>query len=226
MRFYRLTNKISITQAKLQSYRCCKTIKELDADSRQTIKDNHRWVNEVTGNDYPCPHIFKNMLDLLPPGAFNECDGFVQKRVDVFRAPFILVQACDSCRQQCMVPMDDIDLDCSGLPCTDNSRAKKNILFYEGPTGVLFILWALRIRRSPKLKMSILENTPDTWFVFSRCLETRIDCICLFLDNKYQTTNFCITQHSTIQNLLRQRIWYLQLLNSFWAISWIFSSYS
>ncbi|CAK9054632.1 unnamed protein product, partial [Durusdinium trenchii] len=59
---------------------------------------------------------------------------------------------------QCQVP--HVDFDVSGLPCTDNSRAKRGRELEEGPTGPLFAIWALRYRRY-RIPLGILENTPD-----------------------------------------------------------------
>lgn len=55
-----------------------------------------------------------------------------------------------------------MDLDISGLPCTDNSQAKQGRKFEEGETGPLFIIWALRLRRD-RVPLSVLENTPVNW---------------------------------------------------------------
>ena len=71
------------------------------------------------------------------------------------------------CRALSRTKVPDADFDVSGLPCLDNSKAKKHRMYYEGPTGVLFIIWALRYRRTPSLKLGILENTPDSWLVLS-----------------------------------------------------------
>ena len=48
----------------------------------------------------------------------------------------------------------------SGLPCVDNSKAKQGREFEEGPTGPLFAVWALRMKRY-RVKLGVLENTPD-----------------------------------------------------------------
>ncbi|CAE7812675.1 unnamed protein product [Symbiodinium sp. CCMP2456] len=53
-----------------------------------------------------------------------------------------------------------VDYDFSGLPCTDNSRVKRGRQFSEGPTGPVFIVWALRLRVYGVL-LAVLENVPD-----------------------------------------------------------------
>jgi hypothetical protein len=68
-----------------------------------------------------------------------------------------------------------VDLDTSGLPCADNSRIKAGRQHEEGPTGPLFIIWALRLKRL-SIRMAILENTPAPWL----SLVTVVVGLCLF----------------------------------------------
>ena len=62
----------------------------------------------------------------------------------------------------CLLP--HVDFDMSGLPCVDNSQMKQcngPRQFEEGPTGPLFCVWALRLRRY-HVPLAVLENTPAT----------------------------------------------------------------
>lgn len=53
----------------------------------------------------------------------------------------------------------------SGLPCVDNSRSKAGREFLEGPTGPLFAIWALRLKRY-YIPLAVLENTPAPSFEY------------------------------------------------------------
>ena len=53
-----------------------------------------------------------------------------------------------------------VDYDFSGLPCTDSSRMKHNREFVQGPTGPVFLVWALRLRVYGVL-LAVLENVPE-----------------------------------------------------------------
>ena len=87
--------------------------------------------------------------------------GFEDNRRAVFRAPQVQQQWCASHGQLCCsVPRVDIDI--SGLPCTDNSQSNIRRKFEEGPTGPLFAIWARRLLTS-QIPLAVLENTPATW---------------------------------------------------------------
>ncbi|CAE8624308.1 unnamed protein product, partial [Polarella glacialis] len=113
----------------------------------------------VTGSrhELPCRHF--DIMDLVPKGCYNEGDNFEKKKYDIFSSPLLLKPLCGT--HGCNCPgLASVDMDVSGLPCVDNSRSKIGRLFQEGPSGPLFVVWALRLKRLG-IKMGILENTPD-----------------------------------------------------------------
>ena len=86
--------------------------------------------------------------------------GFQKNRDAIYAAEPVLEQFCETHQTRCAIP--HVDFDMSGLPCTDNSRQKPGRLFEEGPTGPLFAIWAVRLRRY-QIPLAILENTPEAW---------------------------------------------------------------
>ncbi|CAE7410675.1 unnamed protein product [Symbiodinium necroappetens] len=90
--------------------------------------------------------------------TMHGCLGFQANRDAAMRSPFVEKLWCVTHQRYC--PLPEVDLDMSGLPCTDNSRAKAGRCFEERPTGPLFVIWAARLRRH-QVPFAILENTPD-----------------------------------------------------------------
>ena len=137
--------------------------KELDPKCHQCIRDHHVWSCQVAEADHELPCMFTDVMSLVPPKSFDPSTPFVQKKSDIYSSPLVLEQKCLSHNKSCRIPA--VDYDCSGLPCTDNSRAKcsskQGRQLYEGPTGPIFITWALRLKRSG-VKLAVLENTPAT----------------------------------------------------------------
>ncbi|CAE7587826.1 unnamed protein product [Symbiodinium sp. CCMP2592] len=101
---------------------------------------------------------FTDVLQLVPSGAYCPDSAFAQKRRRIFAEPTVLYQRCLTHGHDCPLPY--VDYDHSGLPCTDNSRSKHGRAFFEGQTGPMFAVWALRLRRCG-VKLAILENTVD-----------------------------------------------------------------
>ena len=142
----------------LRADRICAT-QERDAHCQQLICEHHKWVCQVLQHEHPTPCVFSDVLDLTPRDCFAEKSTFQQKKHAIYSSPTRLWHPCTVHCKECMVPF--VDYDHSGLPCTDNSRANHNWKLEEGSTNVLFIVWALRLRRFAT-KIAILENTPDT----------------------------------------------------------------
>ena len=130
--------------------------KEKHRPCHQVIFDHHNWCNKATDERNACPCLFEDILQLAP--EFDPADDFLRKTFFLFARPTYTTQACVTHKKMCVVPYSDYDF--SGLPCTDNSRAKRGRQFEEGPTGPLFIIWALRVKRH-RVKLAVLENTPD-----------------------------------------------------------------
>ncbi|CAE7466337.1 ttn-1, partial [Symbiodinium sp. KB8] len=102
--------------------------------------------------------VVNDMADLCPPGTIKSGRSFEENRRAIFQAPQAERQWCVSHGHLCPVPRVDIDI--SGLPCTDNSQSNTRRMFQEGPTGPLFAIWARRLLTS-QIPLAVLENTPD-----------------------------------------------------------------
>ncbi|CAE7205294.1 unnamed protein product, partial [Symbiodinium sp. CCMP2456] len=90
-------------------------------------------------------------------GSVDMSSGsFECKRRRVSAAALQQWQHCTTHARQCRVDTP-VMLDVSGLPCPDNSRAKRGRLFQEGPSGKVYIAWAAqhKLKQTPLL---ILEN--------------------------------------------------------------------
>ena len=105
------------------------------------------------------PCVFGDVLSFVAAASAVQNEDFVTKKQTIFSSPIRAEQWCDTHTRVCCVP--HADLDCSGLPCVDNSRIKRGRMMMDGPTNSVFIIWALRVKRY-KIKVAILENTPDT----------------------------------------------------------------
>ena len=68
-------------------------------------------------------------------------------------------------RQHCMTHNRDcplnqfVHIDFSGLPCPDNSRANAKRKFEQGPSGILYLIWAKQ-HRQKETPLLIVENVP------------------------------------------------------------------
>ena len=122
----------------------------------QIIEDNYAWAEEVAGNRHPFPCLHEDVLELV--GPFNPRLPFNEKKKIIFRGPLNCTPSCLTHGVHCP-GLVNVDFNVSGLPCTDNSRAKHGREFEEGPTGPIFISWALYLKRF-SIRMAILENTP------------------------------------------------------------------
>ena len=152
----------------------------MDRHCRQCIQDNHAWVNSWSHRHITTPHIFGNILDQvdIPPIAIQMSTTknrlrypFKVRKTAIQKKPLRKWQWCFAHGQNCRIT-DAADIDLSGLPCQDNSRANFKRLFFEGPNSNTYSVWAKKHRqlRTPVL---ILENTPatlilnETWFLLS-----------------------------------------------------------
>ncbi|CAE7028680.1 unnamed protein product [Symbiodinium natans] len=137
-----------------------KVVNERDAACRQLVIDHHKWMEQSgipTSRRLPC--IFGDILDQLPASVDREAGDFAAKRRRVRAAGLLETQHCwvhnDACRLD--VP---VQIDVSGLPCPDNSRANLKRKFQEGGSGIVYATWAQRHiqKRTPLL---LIENVPD-----------------------------------------------------------------
>jgi hypothetical protein len=122
------------------------------------MAESHDWCNRVTGEtlaSHPMPHVFGDLLEQVPGGSYNPADRFHEKARAISLAWLNQSQECKVHDGFCWI--QPVDLDISGLPCTDNSRSglKK---YEEGPTGPIFAVYAKR-HIANKTPLLIIENT-------------------------------------------------------------------
>ncbi|CAE8720142.1 unnamed protein product [Polarella glacialis] len=117
------------------------------------------------------PHVFGDLLEQVPGGSYNPADRFHEKARAISLAWLNQSQECKVHDGFCWI--QPVDLDISGLPCTDNSRSglKK---YEEGPTGPIFAVYAKR-HIANKTPLLIIENTR----------ELRLDVITLLLGDHF-----------------------------------------
>ncbi|CAE7266532.1 unnamed protein product [Symbiodinium sp. KB8] len=140
----------------------CFKPKEINKNCFQCIIDNHSWGNQATGQQLPMPCVFGDMMRLVPDGTLTGYESFEDARAAIYSADTVQWQECRVHGTSCLLP--HVDFDMSGLPCVDNSQMKQcngPRQFEEGPTGPLFCVWALRLRRY-HVPLAVLENTPAT----------------------------------------------------------------
>ncbi|OLP97976.1 hypothetical protein AK812_SmicGene19616 [Symbiodinium microadriaticum] len=132
-------------------------VKEL---CHQPIMDHVSWGNHVSRSQHPSPCMFRDVTDLVPllKSPRLSTASFVQKKHEAFSSVMQTELPCCTHRETCAIP--PVDIDVSGLPCTDQSRMKRGREFFEGSTSPVFIAWAIRLKRQG-IKLAVLENTPD-----------------------------------------------------------------
>ncbi|CAK8995798.1 unnamed protein product [Durusdinium trenchii] len=115
---------------------------EYAANCNQLLFDNHRWCTDTIGRDHPMPHFFGDILGLNPGGTFNAADSYKIKKQRIKESELMEYQLCnthswsDSESEYCCVP--GAHFGCSGLPCTDMSRAGKRKKRF-GPTNSIYM---------------------------------------------------------------------------------------
>ena len=132
---------------------------EIDAKCRQILNDHNRWTTSWQSEPHGAPCIFGDVLEQLPRGSIREVGTFFEKLDDVNRAHLQKVQYCFQ-HGQCCSAVRAVDVDVSGLPCQDNSRANIKRKLQDGRFVPVYMVWAKKHRhlRTPLL---IIENTPD-----------------------------------------------------------------
>ena len=132
----------------------------MDRACQQLIIDHHRWVSTFdSGKDLPC--IFGDILKMLPDDI-NYTGDFEGKRRRVEASCLVPKQWCETHNRYCDVikPGMSIDIDISGLPCPDNSKANRSRKYEEGPSAPIYMAWAKR-HRLAQTPLILLENVPD-----------------------------------------------------------------
>ena len=132
----------------------------MDASCRQAIFDNHDWMQAWTDRASTPPHVFGNICEQVPSGSYDENAKFATRKRQVDSAFLQRSQFCFTHNQMCPNLMP-VDVDMSGLPCQDMSKANHNRKFFEGNHGDAYLVWSKKHRRL-RTPLLILENTPAT----------------------------------------------------------------
>lgn len=138
---------------------CTHPAKEINPRAQQAIHDHWKWVNEWVGKFKPAPHVFGDLLGKIPDGFINKSNDFESRRASIDSAPISSTQLCVTHGGHCSV-LKIVDLDCSGLPCEDNSRANHKRKYLHGRFGDCYLVWS-KFHRFMRTPLIILENTPD-----------------------------------------------------------------
>ncbi|CAE7721069.1 unnamed protein product, partial [Symbiodinium necroappetens] len=115
---------------------------ELDPHCRQLVIDHHKWIATFLPETGSLPCIFPDVLQQLPPEPLFFLPGtFNEKRSRVEGCTLAPRQAC--CTHASFCPSNlRTDVDVSGLPCPDNSKANHKRKFEQGDSGLIYITWA------------------------------------------------------------------------------------
>lgn len=107
------------------------------------------------------PHFFTDILTLVKPGTFTQTDSYVGKRRKIHRSVLVDAQDCKthSCSDSEVCRVPDPDFGCSGLPCTDMSRAGKQ-LKRDGPTNSVYMAHG-KFCETKKAPLILIECTPE-----------------------------------------------------------------
>ena len=136
--------------------------KEYAENCNQLLFDNHRWCMETCGADHEMPHFFGDIELLNAPGSFCHTDGYTRKRRRIQKSLLVEQQLCNThsyaeC-QLCNLPSPDFG--CSGLPCTDMSRAGQQ-LKRHGRTNSVYITHG-KFVESKRVPLFVIECTPES----------------------------------------------------------------
>ena len=136
--------------------------KEIDPACQQLIIDHHRWIGSFT-RDVSCralPCIFSDILSQVGTrtGRVGENENFVSKRRRLSQGEMQWFQPCSVHGVLCST-QTQVQIEVSGLPCPDNSRANVKRQFEEGRSGAVYIAWS-RVHIAKRTPLLILENVP------------------------------------------------------------------
>ena len=133
---------------------------EMDRGCRQLILDHHKWIMSFQGHHHRLPCVFGDILDQIDMKEVDDNLPFQEKRKLIDSMPLRSKQVCYTHGFDNCPVLQHVDIDMSGLPCPDNSRANSRRLFEEGPSAPIYILWAKK-HKELATPLLILENTPD-----------------------------------------------------------------
>lgn len=125
--------------------------------------DQRRWINSWAPKTWllPCVH---GDFTLQVPSENLPSEGTFFDRVDaISSSPLVENQYCFTHGRDCPTRSQfaGSDLDFSGLPCEENSRANTKRKFLSGRFANLYAIWGKR-HKTMKTPLLILENTPET----------------------------------------------------------------
>ena len=126
------------------------------------------------------PHFFNDILSLNCTGTFRDKDSYQTKRRKICRSVLLPTQLCnthshtDSESDWCTVPSPDYG--CSGLPCTDMSRAGRQ-LKKHGPTNSVYMTHGKYVE-TKEVPIFTVECTPE-----SRLSNNNNNCIIYQLES-------------------------------------------
>ena len=122
---------------------------------------------ETMQKDHAMPHFFNDILDLNLPWSFYASDSYKVKRRKIHRSVLVGSQCCnvhstsDLEGDKCMVPYADFGV--SGLPCTDMSRAGKQ-LKKHGPTNSIYMTHG-KYAETMRVPLLLIECTPEAFLI-------------------------------------------------------------
>ncbi|CAE7853726.1 unnamed protein product [Symbiodinium necroappetens] len=103
---------------------------EADAACRNLIVDHHDWCNVTSGHRTSQPCVFGDILHQLAYQLDMAGLTFKRRLQLVAKESMARTQYCYTHGQQCPI-MRTVDIDMSGLPCPDNSRANRKRKFED-----------------------------------------------------------------------------------------------
>ena len=114
-----------------------------------------------TGHSRGMPCVFGDVLDQvvgLPATEEFQSKPFKERKELVDKCALAFDQWCYTHAKHCSI-LRPSDLDVSGLPCPDMSKANNKRRYQEGPTAGVYCVWAKKHRhlRTPLL---LVENVP------------------------------------------------------------------
>ena len=118
---------------------------------------------DTIGKTHPMPHFFHDIETLNLHGTFSASDTYTAKRRRIQRSVLVDTQVCNThCWGEdsvCTVP--SADFGCSGLPCTDMSRAGRQ-LKRHGLTNSVYMTHG-KFVETKRVPLFIIECTPESW---------------------------------------------------------------
>ena len=97
---------------------------EIEPHCRQILRDHHEWIASWLCKPHSRPCVFGDVLEQVAAGAIPANGNFQSKLQATQAAHLQGLQHCYEHGHMCST-LTPTDLDVSGLPCQDNSRANR-----------------------------------------------------------------------------------------------------